>query len=283
MTEGKALRARWAQPPFLVTTATGGRGISVGVTADASTSVIEMTVHGQWSPALGDQVTAMLQLCVAGPAATIIVDLHDLTDRHGVSRKFWMTAVRAARLRPMPVQVVLCLPATTMLGYRLRHHDVHRPSIFETLPDARRATSARLPHDNRLQIRLAPEPISVPAARGLVIQACDDWQLSRLRRDAGLIMSELASNAVQHACTDLVVTVSRRDRRLHLAVRDADTRYPRVRPSARDGRESGLKEGGRGLLLVHATADAWGALPARGGKVVWATLSSPALREHRPG
>ncbi|WIM92560.1 ATP-binding protein [Actinoplanes oblitus] len=273
---GPSRRAHPAQPPYLVTTATGRRGIAVGVTADASTSVVEMTVHGQWSPDLGSQVTGVLHLCLAGPVATIIIDLHHLADQHGLSRQFWMTTVRAARLRPVPVQIVLCLPAETMLSYRLRHHDVHRPPIFTTLPDARRATSVRPPHSHRLQVRLRPEPISVPAARGLVVRACDAWRLPLMRRDAGLIMSELTTNAVQHAGTDLVVTVSRRDQLLHLAVRDADTRYPHLDHPAGQGGTGALSERGRGLLLVHATADAWGVLPARGGKVVWATLSPPA-------
>jgi hypothetical protein len=31
-------------------------------------------------------------------------------------------------------------------------------------------------------------------------------------------------------------------------------------------------ERGRGLQLVHAIADGWGATPTRDGKVVWATV-----------
>jgi hypothetical protein len=33
-----------------------------------------------------------------------------------------------------------------------------------------------------------------------------------------------------------------------------------------------LSERGRGLRLVHFGAAAWGAMPTRGGKVVWATV-----------
>ncbi|MDI6104141.1 ATP-binding protein [Actinoplanes sp. NEAU-A12] len=86
-------------------------------------------------------------------------------------------------------------------------------------------------------------------------------------------MSELATNAVEHARTDAMATVAGDGTRLHLAVRDGDTRYPRLTApvSVRDGIP--LDEQGRGLRLVHAVAAAWGAIPARGGKVVWATVS----------
>ena len=63
-------RREWLQPllpPYFVTTGTSDGGVSVGVTADASTTVVEMTVRGQWSPQLGNQVTAGLRHCLAGP------------------------------------------------------------------------------------------------------------------------------------------------------------------------------------------------------------------------
>src|SRR5215213_1685959 len=87
-----------AQPPYLVTTSTDRRALSVGVTADASSAVVEMTVHGRWSQQLGSQAAATLQLCLAGPTASIIVDLHSMGDSHGMSRSFWVAVARAARL-----------------------------------------------------------------------------------------------------------------------------------------------------------------------------------------
>src|ERR671917_318943 len=60
-----------AQPPFLVTTGTDRRALSVGVVADASGAVIEMTVHGRWSQQLAGKAAATLQLCLAGPTASI--------------------------------------------------------------------------------------------------------------------------------------------------------------------------------------------------------------------
>jgi len=263
-----------AQPPYLVTTGTDRRALSVGVTADASSAVVEMTVHGRWSQQLGSQAAATLQLCLAGPTVSIIVDLHSMGDSNGMSRSFWVAAARAARFGPSPFQLALCLPPRTMLNYRLRHSEGHQPLMFATMPEARQAVAGRLPHISRLQARLAPKPASVQAARELVARACQTWQLPQLRDDASLIMSELVTNAVQHARTDLVATVSNSGSRLHLVVRDGDTRYPRLNEPSRAGEAFPTKERGRGLRLVHSIAAAWGAMPARGGKVVWATVSA---------
>ncbi|MEU4558871.1 ATP-binding protein [Actinoplanes sp. NPDC023936] len=261
------------QPPYLVTTVTNRRGVSVGVTADASSTVVEMKVHGPWSQHLGNQVTSGLRLCLAGPSEALIIDLHDVADPHGTSLPFWLAAQRTARDGPSPVHLALCVPPSAMLGHRLRHHDGNPPLLFATMTEARIAIGGRLARNHRWQTRLAPHPTSVPVARELVKQACEAWQLLDLRHDAVLIMSELSSNAVEHAGTEFVITVSRRGSDLHLAVRDSDTRYPHLDESAPGGPQLPLSERGRGLRLVHATAAGWGAMPAHGGKVVWATLS----------
>ncbi len=136
-----------------------------------------------------------------------------------------------------------------------------------------------------MQARLGPEPISIPTARNLVGQACHRWHLPQYRHDARLIVSELTTNAVLHAGTDLVVTVSHHGSRLHVAVRDGDPRYPSLNGADGANRVMDLAERGWGLRLVHGLAAAWGAMPARGGKVVWATLApaTPVRQTETPG
>ncbi|MEU4427390.1 ATP-binding protein [Actinoplanes sp. NPDC024001] len=266
-------RIRPLQPPYLMTTGTDGRGVSVGVVADASSTVVEMKVYGQWSRQLGDQVTAGLRLCLAGPSEALIIDLHEVGDLHGVSLRYWLAAQRTARTRSAPVHLALCAPSATMLDYRLRHHEMDPTLLFATMAEARIAIVGRLWRRHWRQIRLAPHPASVRTARELVAQVCQAWELPDLRHDAALIMSELASNAVEHAGTEFVATVFRRGRDLHLAVRDLDIRYPRLSGSVPDSSPTSLAERGRGLGLVHAAAVGWGAMPALGGKVVWATVT----------
>ena len=264
------------EPPYLVTASVDRRGVSVSVTADASTAAVEMTVHGQWSQHLGSQVAAGLQLCRAGPSAFIIIDLHDLTDPYGVSLAFWWKACRDASLGPTPVRLALCLPTMTTLDSRLRHPDGQQTAVFATMPEARMAIAGLLSRTRRLQGRLAPQAASVRAARDLVAQACRVWHLPQVD-DARLIVSELATNAVEHARTDFVVTASTDGTRLHVAVRDGATRYPQLRESAPISPQAPVNHRGRGLRLVHAAAAAWGAMPSRGGKVVWATVPPSPL------
>jgi anti-sigma regulatory factor (Ser/Thr protein kinase) len=147
-----------------------------------------------------------------------------------------------------------------------------RPRLFATAPDARIAVAASTSHADRLQARLSPRPDSVRNARDLAKQACHSWRLPHLLDDASLVTSELAGNAIEHAGTDFVVTMSRNAAGLHVAVHDGAPEFPRpdrpspVRPVFPHAR-------GRGLLLVHTVAAAWGVMPTRGGKVVWATLT----------
>jgi anti-sigma regulatory factor (Ser/Thr protein kinase) len=253
--------------------------LSVGVIADASTAVVEMTVHGPWSQHLGGQVAAIMRLCLPGPAASIIVDLHDLGDPHGLSLRFWSAMSREARLAAAPAQLALCVPTTTTLDSRLRQPNEHEPLVYATIPEARTAIAGRLPRAHRFQARLAPRPASVRTARDLVTRACHAWHLPQLQ-DARLVMTELVANAVVHARTEVVITVSTTgDTRLHLAVRDGATGFPRLSEPGPDP----LPGRGLGLRLVHAAAAVWGAMPTRRGKVVWATvLPNPAQTSGPP-
>lgn len=269
-------RREWLQPllpPYFVTIGTYDGGVSVGVTADASTTVVEMTVHGRWSQQLGNQVTAGLRRCLASPCEAVIIDVHGVGDLHGVSQAYWLAAQRTARLGRAPVHVAFCSPPASMLDYRLRQQEGTPPLLFATMSQARIAIAGKVSRSDRLQARLLPRGTSVQAARDLVAQACHIWRLPDLRHDAALIISELATNAVDHAATDFVVTVFRRGGQLHLAVRDGDTRYPLMGATAQIKRPAPVAVRGRGLKLVHAIAAAWGAIPAIGGKVVWATVS----------
>lgn len=82
--------------------------------------------------------------------------------------------------------------------------------------------------------------------------------------DAALLVSELVTNAIQHAGSDAEIAVELDGRRLRVEVTDASPARPALRePTA---------TGGRGLRLVEALADRWGVTTRRGGKVVWFEL-----------
>ena len=104
-------------------------------------------------------------------------------------------------------------------------------------------------------------------ARNVVTEACLRWDLPGLVAPATLIVSELVSNAVDHAGTAAQLRLALSREHLTIAVRDGSAEPP-VRP----GPAAGMTERGRGLMLVAATADSWGWSPVADGKVVWATL-----------
>jgi histidine kinase-like protein len=269
---------------------------TLSVTGDVTTGVVEMAVHGRWSQRLGMDVSTGIRKCLAEQPAAIIADLRDMGDPDGASMALWLAARRAAVVMQPPVRLVLCLPTATMLDRRLRRlGSPQRLPVFVTMPEARAAVISRLAPTETLRATLPPEPASAGVARDLVTRACQAWRLPKLLHRAQLVMSELVANAVQHAGTTVLITVSQRGTGLHLAVGDGSTRLPQLLeatptavddpgdPAARhpDGPLTarsrtpfwpGQPRHGQGLRMVHVCATAWGAMPTPGGKTVWATV-----------
>ncbi|MEV6600107.1 ATP-binding protein [Actinoplanes sp. NPDC051346] len=243
------------------------------ITADFATAVVELSVHGRWSQRLGMDVSAAIRNCLAEPPSAIIADLHDLGDPDGTSMPTWLAARRAAVVQQPPVQLALCLPTTAGLDRRLRRAGAHQHlPLFATMLEARAVVTARLPVAEQMQTRLPAQMRSARTARDLVTRACGRWHLPRLLLRARLVMSELVANAVEHAGTDIWISVSQRGTGLHLAVGDGVADLPRLRHPAPGTAQTRLPERGWGLRLVHLGAAAWGAMPVPGGKVVWATV-----------
>jgi len=116
-------------------------------------------------------------------------------------------------------------------------------------------------------ITLASEPASVPAARRFVRDfLAAEGVDSAIVLPAVLLTSEVVTNVILHARTDLVVTATLDGNRARVAVRDGEVTPPRRRPAPPDSAD------GRGLLLVEALATSWGVLPYGGGKAVWFEL-----------
>ncbi|WP_328691365.1 ATP-binding protein [Streptomyces caniferus] len=115
---------------------------------------------------------------------------------------------------------------------------------------------------------LPRRPESAGTARLLVRVALAAWNLDDLAEDGALIVSELVSNAVQHARRDSIRVVVERTalRTVRVAVAD----FSRARPVPRAPGDGG--EDGRGLILLAALAADWGTDERRWGKVVWADL-----------
>jgi Histidine kinase-like ATPase domain len=116
---------------------------------------------------------------------------------------------------------------------------------------------------------------SLRAARDFTAATLLRWGVDERRDDIVVVVSELLTNALRHACP-AAATWPRRPVRLGLlqpgpavlcAVSDPSDQVPVPR-------ESGwCDETGRGLHVVEALSDGWGCTaPTRLGKVVWATF-----------
>jgi anti-sigma regulatory factor (Ser/Thr protein kinase) len=172
-----------------------------------------------------------------------------------------------------PVQLALCVPPQLPLADRMQRIGARRfLPVYAKVRQARVAIASRLPLTERVSVTLRPDPEAPSIARNLVGDACLAWNLPALLHPSRLVMSELVTNAVEHAGTEMTVVVSQRGTCLHLSVSDGVSTPPALIQLARPRRGMPLDERGRGLRMVSAAAVVWGSLPTRTGKVVWATL-----------
>ncbi|MER7764631.1 ATP-binding protein [Streptomyces sp. NPDC097619] len=139
-----------------------------------------------------------------------------------------------------------------------------------------------------VSVTLPSDPASVPAARAHVAEALRDWGLpeGHVTGDTvRLIVSELATNAVQHTFGQSpVFTVEvglDRGELLRVGVTDSHPRWPRRLPAAVQ------QDNGRGMRIIRwLTAEAGGRLSVspteEGGKTVWIELPWPAATATTP-
>lgn len=117
-------------------------------------------------------------------------------------------------------------------------------------------------------VALPPVAGSAGAARRFIAATLTSWDLEDLVDTATLLVSELVTNAILHARSDVTVTVRRDTEQLRVAVSDTGEGLPQVR------RATDTATTGRGLALVDACALAWGVDPGSAGKSVWFVLAA---------
>lgn len=269
-------------PPYLFDAGTDPAGAPLSVTTDVDGAIIDIAVRGDWHGPLATAVSLAIHKCLAESPAAIVVDATEVSDEAAASVPTWFSASQAAASADPPARLALCLAAESTLAGKLRHVGADRyVPVFESPAEARAALGGRRPLTEVVRLRLPPSPVSPSVARNLVGGACQAWNLGPLLHPGRAVLSELVSNAVEHAGTEMEVSISRRGTALHLAVRDRNATLPRfiVLAPAQPGRP--LDERGYGLRVVHADSIAWGAIPSEGGKVVWATVRDRAGQRRR--
>jgi anti-sigma regulatory factor (Ser/Thr protein kinase) len=125
--------------------------------------------------------------------------------------------------------------------------------------------------DQALWVTLPAAARAAGLARQEVRDALGRLGLCHLEDTAVLLVSELVSNAVQHAQhggSELELRVADTGTWLRIEVSDADPRPPQPHIPA------GLDESGFGFVLVEALAAKWGVDQAAAGKTVWIELDT---------
>jgi anti-sigma regulatory factor (Ser/Thr protein kinase) len=120
-------------------------------------------------------------------------------------------------------------------------------------------------------VDLPPTAGSVPTARRVAVDVLTLWKAPHDVADAGLLVSELVANVVDHvggeAAFTLELTLS--GDWLRISVADGSA----IRPVVRE--LDGSARRGRGMRLVQQIADRWGVEDHDGGKRVWLELVPP--------
>ena len=119
------------------------------------------------------------------------------------------------------------------------------------------------------------EASSAAQARAFVSQHLLGHGMPGLVDDIELVVSELATNAMVHACTSFTVILCAFEESVRVEVSDGSPLEPSV-VAARS-----LDTNGRGVAIVQALSRDWGVLSrASGGKSVWAQfdIDRPSTR-----
>lgn len=118
-------------------------------------------------------------------------------------------------------------------------------------------------------LRFPPDVRHLADVRAFAAHAADELGATVDRDDLALVVGELAANAAIHQAGEAEIRLSGLEGgRLLVEVLDTDDSIPQavvVEPWTTDGH--------RGLFLVEAVSEAWGAESAPSGKRVWARLA----------
>ncbi|GIE95165.1 ATP-binding protein [Paractinoplanes rishiriensis] len=225
-----------------------------------------LRVNGTLDPVTGDALQQAIRRSLAVQPTRLLIDVTQVRigDPLGLAA---LSAVVCQTQDWPSVPIVLCGADEETAAAIAAVPDC---SGLDYAPDCEKALAeARMePEPPKIRVRLRPVPDACREVRQLVTQACERWNRSDLVATATLVATELVANVVRHAHTTMEFTLSLRNGRVSMSVRDGSRRMPK--PG-----DPGLSSaGGRGLRLVRDLTEAWGVLPVSDGKVVWTQLGA---------
>ncbi|MYV98120.1 SpoIIE family protein phosphatase [Streptomyces sp. SID3343] len=125
---------------------------------------------------------------------------------------------------------------------------------------------ARHSVERTANIDLPPTARSAREARDFVRATLGRWQLGNHNDATCSVVTELVSNAAEHARTPMELRLRHHPGRLIVEVVDHDGRQPKEMSSP------GHDERHRGLSIVAGLTADWGVRPTDNGKIVWAEI-----------
>jgi serine phosphatase RsbU (regulator of sigma subunit)/anti-sigma regulatory factor (Ser/Thr protein kinase) len=135
------------------------------------------------------------------------------------------------------------------------------------------ARLSRIDASRHASWKLAPRLTAASRARSLIRRPLRLWDLADLIPTAELAVSELVTNAVRYAPTNIGLRLVL-EGGLFCEVIDDSAALPRLRDATDDD------ERGRGLHVVSQIARRWGSRRTATGKVVWCELALPVKANH---
>ncbi len=143
-----------------------------------------------------------------------------------------------------------------------------RPRCWNTTERERVALTSTLTEPSgSFEVRLPPQPLSVAEARQQVRDLLIGTARADLVESAVLLVSEIVTNALLHAGTEIRLAGTVGSEGLRIEVGDGSVHLPSRR------RYATTAGTGRGLLMLESLVDEWGVTRHAHGKTVWFVLS----------
>lgn len=238
------------------------RALTCSIESEYPVAVIHLC--GRLDPDGVTDLQACVRDCLAAEPDAIVLDVADLSV--AADECVTVFAILSCQTMTWPGSTLVFACASPALVAALRREGTDIAS-YPSVDAARDRVGTDGPR-YRLREALPASPVAAPVARQLLGRACRSWSVQELLEPAELVTTELVANAVQHAGSRVMLTVSLRQGDLQISVGDDSRALPHQRVSMPSD------EHGRGLLMVDALSKDWGMTCVGDGKVVWAKVAA---------
>lgn len=201
------------------------------------------------------------------PGSTLLLCTDGLVEQPGQDISRGMDALTAA-VRAGPAELeTLADQLADQLWAKPGSEDDMALLLLHRQPEPGTTATPRL----RLHVHQA-DPSGTAEVRSALRRTLDQWRAGAVSHNVEVAASELMANALTHTESGALVSMELlpgTPRRVRLEVEDRSSQWPRRRSPGETATS------GRGLMLVEALSDRWGAEPRGAGKALWCEFVVP--------